>query len=364
MRARLLLPVALLALSACSCGERLVFFDDVEVYDGPLEEAPESLHVYASNARFTLRVRSADAFFAIDQHGGAVTSGSVVQLDDSEISEVIDGVIQIPLATRSAGTGTVGLLDAGGQLVGEREITVKDADSLEIAVTAPEREGFALPEVDVASVRVFSGGSAGFRTTLLADGEEIFGTHAVEGAAEDDRVSARPAGGCALEGCSSPRSAVVLSVPTGVSQATDVELSAGEASLTLTVVPTGIDEITSLAAEAIVDEEIVSGASFLPLHVLAGDEPVFGAPVAWRVDDVEVEGSGDTLRFAPAASDDSVAVASLGELEVTTTIEGGAADPSVTSITAACGQTGGGRAAMAPLWLLGIVLLGARSRHR
>lgn len=363
MRARRYFPLLLLGLSACSCGERLVFFDNVEPFDGPSEEAPESLHVYASDARVTLRVRSSDPFFDIEQHGGVFFSGSVSQQDEAT-DEVADGVLTIPIATGSAGSGTVGVFDPNGQIVGEREITVVDADAIQIAVTAPERDGFQLPAVDVEDVRLFSGGTAAFRTTLLADGEEIFGTHAVVASPADERITTRRAVACALEGCGPQRSAVALTVPEAVDQASDVELTAGEASLTLTVVPTPLADITALESEDVVQDGETATRRSLPLHVLAGEEPVFGAPVAWSVDGTALEDTGDVLTFGPGTAGDSEATAALGAHELTIAIEGGASEPAVTSITAACGQTANGRASLLPLGMLALVLLFRRRRWR
>lgn len=356
----LALSLVLLPLApGCACGE-LVFFDPFTPSAGPSTEQPESLHVYASDAVVPMSVRSTDG--SVELESLTITTSGELEIDGATEPLVANGVLSFVLNTKAAGSGTVALVDESGTTRAERELSVVDVDELSLSVTAPTQEGIQLPSVDPGKLRIFTGGNAGLRTTLLYEGEEVFGTHAVEVSSSDEEVSGRRARACSRQGCSAPRSAVVLSLGASATDDTQVTLSAGSASLTLTVVPTAEAALTSLKTSGPVanpDSEEQRVLSALPQ---VDGEPVFGAPVVWAVDGEELEERGDLLRFLAEEGSASV-TASLGGLSEPFTLDVAVTEPSVTSVTAVCGQALGGGSAAAPVLAL-LSLLGlARARR-
>lgn len=358
----LALSLALLPLApGCACGE-LVFFDPFTPFEGPAGEQPESLHVYASDALVPMKVRSTDANEDLEALS-VTTSGEVeLELEDGAEPSVANGVLSFVLKTKAAGSGTVALVDESGATRGERELSVVDVDEISLSVTAPTQEGIQLPSVDPGKLRIFTGGSAGLRTTLLHEGSEVFGTHAVEATSSDEQVSGRRASACSRQGCGAPRSAVVVSVAGSATDDTQVTLGAGSASLTLTVVPTAEAALTSLETAGPVEDPEADEQRVLSALPHAESEPVFGAPVVWSVDGEELEDRGDLLRFV-AADGSATVTASLGTLTKPFTLDVAVEEPRVTSVTATCRQTLGGGSAAVPVFALLLWLGFSRNRR-
>lgn len=350
--------ILLLLAQACSC-EELVFFDPFEVHEEPDSARPESLHVYASDAFVPLKVRSTR--WLADLESLTVTTSGEVELDPDSKPSVSFGILSFLLKTKAAGSGTVALVDESGAVQAERELSIVDVDEISLSVTAPAQQGIELPSVDPGKLRVFVGSSAGLRTSLFAEGEEVFGTHAVEVTASDSSVSGRRASACARQGCAASRSAVELRVSEDATDETQAVLSAGKASITVTVVPTAEADLTSLKTMGPVAEAEEAERQALAAVPHVEEEPVFGAPVVWSVDGEALETTGDLLRFDEGEGRSTV-TAALGSLEESFTLDVAVTNASVTSITATCGQAAGGKSAIAPVFALLLVLGVSRRR--
>lgn len=358
-----------LPLSGCICGEPLIV-DDIFVPVAPDERvAPGSLHTYASNAQVVLEVRSASSFLAIEDVT-VLASGADVVTIDAEAPPALDGdKLTVTLRTGSAGEGSIVFVrDGGNETLSERVIAVADADAIALDVTAPGAPGIALPEVDPDNVRIFAGSKAAFRTTLTRAGDELFGLDSVVRTSSNAAVTTRNGTGCAEGACDRPRNAVEIAVPESVTDDVAVTLTSGEATVVVNVVPTTIDDVTSVESSVRDTSDLADGdRTAVVALVNAGDEPVFGAPLTWAVDDVPVENeegdvvTGDAIELAFVAGADITVDAFLGERSIGVAVASDGSDVNVTSITAACSS--GGAAATWPMVLVLALLALARPRR-
>lgn len=362
MRPKLLVLLAAVSivvpsLEGCACSGNVAFIDPFEV---PAEDA-DSLHAYASHSRVPIRIRSIDFPHDIDELQPGIldaeaprTTATIENIDTED-----DDELRFELVTEGPGTLQLAAFVSGDEWY-QRELTIVDVDAIELAVTAPETPGIALPAVDPAGVRVFDGGTAAFRTSLFASGDEVFGLEAVTATPADPAVSTRSAVGCAPTTCLAVRAATEVTLSAAVDRPVDIELRAGSAAVTLAVVPTSEEDITEVVLERGTEE--ADGTGELVAHVVATDEAVLGAPVTWSVDGTPLEAEGvaargDVLQFE---TDEGVAtdvVAQIGERTATTSVVGTAF--SVSSITSACGANGMGT----PLALLAL-FVARRARRR
>lgn len=357
----LLLAASLSALpfSGCICGEALIV-DDIFV-PPDARTAPGTLHTYASNARVGFEIRSASAFLAIADVEVAVDGA--VTTDDDNVSTVDGDVLKLNVRTQEAGEGTL-LFTRNGEVLAERTVTVVDTDAIALSVTAPSGPGLDLPAVDLENTRIFAGGRAAFRTTLTSDGDEIFGLDAVTIEVTDATITSRNGVACAADGCGQARNAVELSLPTATTDAFTATFTSGSASIDLDVVPTTVAEVTAIESDVRETTDLVDGdLTGVVAQVLAGDEPVFGAPVLWAIDGAAVANddgdvvTGDALQLAFASNDTATVEARLGDRAFNVDVESNGEDAAVTSITAACGA-----GSIAPLWLA-LAALVARKRR-
>ncbi|HEY1099547.1 MAG TPA: hypothetical protein VGF99_11495, partial [Myxococcota bacterium] len=148
-------------------------------------------------------------------------------------------------------------------------------------------------------------------------------------------------------GCLASAMATQLSVADDATLETgvDVTLTAGSASFTMTVVPTNVDDVTQIE----LDEQTVDGTfgqredgdtTGVIARVSVGDEPLFGAPVEWRVADVVVEGRGDAIRYGYVDGETASVVASVAGATATMQAPTTAEDVEVSSVTGACSGIG------------------------
>lgn len=349
-----LLPTLLLSpLGGCSCGGDVILLDGFD----PDSDVEDVLHTYASGGKVNLEVVTVDGF-ELKQIAKPVIDGPAALDPDEEIERT--STLQFSIRTEEAGTVTVRLVDdAGNDVATPRELVVKDADTIELAVTAPSNAGIELPVVDPTGVHLFAGESAAFRTDLFADDEAIFAHEAV---VADSTLSFNryAIAACAEDTCDVDRAAMEFQAPFGGEPETGT-LTSGTASLPLTLIPVTAEEVTDLVLD---DGGDFDGKKSVLARVLKDTSPVFGAPVTWKVDDTfladeenpDFPFEGDVLQYKASTVVRSVD-AVLGETTVTIPVSG--VDFEVTSITFACGA---GPAAAAPLALL--VLLGLRRRRR
>ena len=331
------------ASSSCSCGDPLVVTDafaDPDELRG--SDPPESIHTYASNARVPWQVRSVDNFTDIADVEIVASDGLSIDEDPAVTNE--NGVLSASILTGDAGTGTVIFKKKGSDdILASRDITVVDVDDLTADITAPDTDGLDLPELDIARVRIAKGSSASFRINLFADGQPVYGLEAVDAVASDADVTTAQRTGCAEKGCSSSSMATQVSVADGLlDDDVDVVLSAGTASLTMTIVPTDVDDVTELVIDTPTDLGVEEGDDRgIVALVRVGSEPLFGAPVTWTVDGDAVEGSGDAARYKFVDGGDAAMVATLGDRTATVRVPTEASKVEISSITSACTQSGG-----------------------
>lgn len=342
---------------ACACGDAVVVYD---VFQPNTNPSTDALHTYASHAQVPLRARSLDIFRGIDDVIPAASDGLTLD-PDTKVERSGDGVLSFAVLTGDPGKGTLTFHDKGGGAVATRTLDVVDADTMALDVTAPATAGIELPTVALDKARIFSGGTAAFRTTLLAGGTEIVGLKAVTATPADASVTTRNGAGCAADTCSDVRNAVAIGVPAATTAPVDVALRAGTATASIHVVPTAAADVTDLVFDV---ANVVGGKGDVVAHVLAGTEPVFGAPVVWTVDDKVLDDkdgkaiAGDALQFdvAPPNSNPNFrpathdVTATLGDKTAATTVVGETF--TVTSITAACGSTSSTWATLMALALL------------
>lgn len=349
------------ASSSCSCGgDRIMVTDafatDEERADGDIE----STHRYASNSRIPWEVRSNDG--SLDIATVDVVASDGLSIDDDPALKVSSGVMSLSILTGDAGSGTVIFKDKDGTIISSRDITVAEVDEMKVDITAPDAQGIALPELDIERIRIATGRSAALRVELFADGEPVYGLESVDAVAADTAFTTTQRSGCSSTGCRAASMASEIKVPADAVDPTDVVLTAGTASLTVTVIPTSIDDVTSF----VLDEQTVSAdrkqddVTGIVALVSVGNEPLFGAPVAWTIDGTAVEGTGDTIRYGFVEGADATLVAKLGDNTATVQAPTNAAGIEVTSITSACTQSSG-----VPWWLgLGGAALLMRRRRR
>ncbi|HEY4219762.1 MAG TPA: hypothetical protein VGO62_00435 [Myxococcota bacterium] len=369
MRSIVLLAAALLLLttSSCSCGDPVVAFD---VFGADQDPPTDALHTYASHAQVPMKVKSTSWFASADDFKPPTASGSLSIDPDTEVTHK-SGVLSFALLTGDAGTGTLTINDANGSALTTRSLKVVDADAISFAVTAPKTSGVDLPDVDITKVRIDIGGTAAFRTTLHNGADEIVGLQATTSTPADASLSTRNGVGCASDTCAAVRNAYAVTVPATTADESDITVAAGDASATLHIVPTADADITDLVLD---QSDVVSGQGSIVGHVLAGAEPVFGAPVVWSVDGATLDNddgthkTGDVLQFSVAAPNSNknlkpeshdVSAAFAGQQGAATVL---AEKDSfgVTSITAACGAAPSSSAALFAL----LTLLRLRSRRR
>ena len=355
-RTLLLVVTAIAApFSGCLCGEALIV-DDIFIPPDD-RSAPGTLHTYASNAKVGLEVRSASPFLAIDEvtvlAGGA---GNAV-IDPDTPTELDGDKLKVTVLTQGAGEGLLAFT-RNDEVIAERALTIVDADDIALSVTASDTPGIDLPSIDPTSVRIFAGSKAAFRTTLSREGNEIFGLDSVVRTASDPEVTTRNGTGPAVDAGDQPRNAVEIAVPVTVTENVDVTLTSGNATVIVTVVPTTIDDVTAVVSSVRDNADLAEGdKTAVVALVSAGDEPVFGAPLTWAVDDVALEDeegtprTGDVLEVAFVAGGAITLDAFLGDRRIGVEMESDGSNPNVTSITSACGATGGGPLA-ATLFLL------------
>src|SRR5688572_24080130 len=101
MRSTSALPLIFLLTA---CGGEIVFFDRFEPLADTLDNAPESLHTYASDARLSMRIRSSGT--APDVSLLEVrTEGALSVNPDEEIDRDTSGYLGMSLLTEGAGDG-------------------------------------------------------------------------------------------------------------------------------------------------------------------------------------------------------------------------------------------------------------------
>jgi len=362
--AALCLVTPLLTAGCEACGQpTLVFRDKVEPHDGPLEDANESMHTYATDAQVAIDVLSFGPFVEISDLSPSV-SGDVILDDGVDISRTAN-MLSFALRTGGEEGGTLSIVDANGEVVDEREITVRAADRIELSLPVETRASWEAPEVDLASTRVFAGGKAAFRTRLTREGEEVHGLRSVVATPSDASVNTRQAIGCAPAGCNGQRAATEIQVPETATAPFDVVLTAGSATLTLVVVPTTADEISAFVVEELPEEDRDTDLNGNRTGIVvassqAAGAPVFGVPVAWTFDGTAQETTGDLVRFEvdPAGALLPLTGA-IGTRAASVSIRT-SAELQVSSITAACSAGGGGNA----LGALALALLALSRRRR
>ena len=349
--------VVIVALSGCSCGDVTLFDPFAPVGDDP---GADSLHAYASHARVPFRLRAAGL---LDVHDLVVPVATGAVSVATDVNLVVDptGMMSFTIVTADAGDGQVSFVDKHGNTITSRGLSVLDADELSLAVTAPATPGVVLPGVSLAGTRIFAGGHAAFRTTLQSNDNEVFGVSAVAARPADATFTTRSGTGCAPDTCDAVRNALEISVPDTAAAPVDVVLTAGSAEVTLTVVPTVDADITDVA---LVQADAVNKRGDAVLQVLAGTEPVLGAPVVWSVDGTELDDdqgkafTGDALQFDVANQAHAI-VAALGAHNANASVKG--TKFAVTSITAACGAA---PASTTPAAVLLVALAGVRGQRR
>lgn len=362
---RLASLLLLLAASSCSCAGSGVIVADAFAPRAGGAALEESLHPYASFAQVALLVRGATEL--VDAEQLSVIVDGAAALDDEVEVVRDDGALSFALKTRAAGEAELRFVDNDGGDIDARTLVVADVARFDLDVTTPAIPGIELPVVDPAALRIAKGGRAALRTTLFdADDDELFGTAAVAGEPADDAFGIRQTAGCAPSTCLAQRSAVEVSVPADAGDGpVEVLLTAGAASRTVSVLPTDVAAIDGLAGAA-QDADGLAAADRFVVYArpsVAGDV-VFGAPVAWTLDDAAIEGAGDVaaLTFAPGAT--KTLTATLGALTTSVDVatDDAPADVSITSVTAACASLTGDQAALAALALA--ALAGARRGRR
>jgi hypothetical protein len=361
LRAMLLLSAVL--APGCVCTGPVSVQDRFAVAASAEED---SLHTYASHARIALTVRAAredvdDYVPKVSDGSGFGAAGSATATIEN-IDEDDDDQLRFDLVTDGPGTVTIEADISGDQALFIRDLTIVDVDALTLAVTAPQWRGIELPAVDAGNVRIFAGGKAALRTTLLAAGTEVFGIAAVTATASDASVTTRQGIGCALDTCEAQRAATEIAVPAAAVAPVDVTLTAGSASIVLHVVPTPPDDVSDVVLE---QGDALNDKGVLVAHVLAGTDAVLGAPVTWAVDGEQLvndDGAlvGDTLQFDVGGEPRETVATLEGVTLVTTTIAG--QNHTVTSITAACGAAGSEPLATTAL-VLGLVAVRRRCRR-
>ena len=330
--------------SSCSCGDPLVVTD---AFAAPADleggEHPESIQRYATNSRVPWQVRSTGG---VDINDIEIVAADGLTIDDDPAVKIDGDVLSASILTGDAGTGTVIFKDKeSGEIIASRDVEVVEVDELEADITAPKTDGLDLPELDIARVRIATGRSAAFRVNLFADGQPVYGLESVDAVADDDQVTTSQRSGCAEEGCESSAMATLLTVGEGELLGggdVDVVLSAGSASLTLTVVPTDVDDVTEIVIDEPSNSDVEVGENTgVIVRVNVGDEPLFGAPVTWTVDGTAVEGSGDAASYKLGDGGDVTLNATLGDNTATVQVKTAPSDVQISSVTSACTQSGG-----------------------
>lgn len=366
-RRRLAVCSLLILVSATGCGAcgepTLVFRDKVEPHDGPLEDANESLHTYATDAQVPIDVLSFGPFVDISTLSPSISGDAI--LDDSVDVSRTPNVLSFAIRTGGEDGGTLSIVDENGDVVDERTITVRAADAIALSLPVEDRASWQAPEIDLAGTRVFAGGKAAFRTRLTREGEEVHGLRSVVATPSDATVGTRQAVACAPAGCNGQRAATEIQIPEATTTPFDVVLTAGTASLTLVVEPTVAAEISGFVVEELPAEDQDTDISGTRTGIVvasseAAGDPVYGVPVAWTFDGAEQETTGDLVRYEVDPAGEllpltgaigtraaSVSIRTAGELEVS-------------SITAACSAGGGGHALSA----LALALLALSRRRR
>lgn len=340
---------AVVALGGCDCGGALLISDS---FSGGV--ADDSLHTYASGGRVGFNAFPVDGF-DLDDISAIATDGSVAVDPDADFVKSGDHFV-FGLLTNDAGKGSFSLVDQNENVLATRDVEVKDADALVLDLTAPRTAGVDLPAVDVTRLRILAGERAAFRSSLFAGDDELFALDNVSATSAD--VGFRNGVGCAEDSCSQSRNAVEFSVPADATDPIDVALAASGAVLTVTVVPTAAADVTAVVLD---ESDEFEGGKNVVAKVSAGDEPVFGAPVRWSVDDdVLVDDdngvkTGDVLQFKPSSAEHAV-TASFAGTDVDIAVSG--EDFDVSAVTFACGA---GPASSLPLVLC---LLALRRRRR
>lgn len=360
-------------LSSCSCGPPEIFVVDNFSVDAPVD-APftDSLHSYAAGSKVTFDLVTANIgdlakTLGPTEVGGSFSLDTGCEEGDVDCDENDNSGSTVHVLVGDAGSGTITLVGEDGAPYGEvRTVDVKEVDDIVLAVTAPTAGGIEHPVV-ADSIRVFSdveGGSStqvAFRASLFAGGDEVFGLDVVSSSDADQTLSpGRPCLACADEGCSADRAAIEFSVPSSVTEPIDVDVKAGTAQLTVSLVPTPIADIT----DVVLDEgALLDAKQSVIADVVAGTEPVFGVPVIWSVDGADVKDdndvvqTGDALQYTPGSTSHDV-TATIGTFSADTAVSGDEFE--VTAITFACGAAPGAAAPVAAV----IALLLFRRRRR
>lgn len=341
--------VVVSSFSGCSCG-------DVIVLDGFDKDSAEAdvLHTYAVGGKVGFKVAPIDGF-DMDRTGDPTVEGAIALDDDVDVNGGGD-TLTFGVITKEVGDGTIVINDVDGNEIARRDVEVSDVDRIELAVTAPSSAGLELPAVDPTKIRIYAGSKAAFRASLFNGDDEVFATDAVTA----EGASIRPCTGCTDDTCEASRGAVEFNVGSGEPVA--VTLSAGSAAtLAVTLVPTEDADVTDVTID---QGDEFEGKKSLVARVLAGTEPVFGAPVVWNVDGADLADEdnadfpfeGDVLQFKSAATTHQV-IPKLGDRELPA-LPLQAQDFEVTAITFACG------AAPASCLPLVLCLLALRRRRR
>lgn len=325
---------------ACTCLGRVAVVDVFA--PRPADASADSLHVYATDARVPLQAR---AVGAVDVEGLSVVVEGAGALDEDAPPEADDGALTFTVQTGDEpGDVLVRFFGANGE-VDRRALEVVAPARMELSVTAAALDGVELPDVDEGGARIAQGGKAAFRALLFDDADdEVHGVGAVAAAPADDAIGARRTAGCAPTTCEAQRAAIELAVPAdGGLDDVAVELTAGDAVETIVVVPTPVGAIDALTVAAEDDDDAADGdRRAVYARPTSGGEVVFGAPVAWTLDDEALEGAGDLAVYTRGGDGAKTLRATVGgvdgDVEVAVTTDG-VDDVSVTSVTAACAQT-------------------------
>ncbi len=344
------------SLQGCACGA-------VRVTDGfgPANEQGDALHRYASSAKIRLSFESDD--LDVDTLRATV-SGNVRFLEAEGDSPAEDGRLPtLDLRTLDAGDASLTVLDASDTVIAEHALTIVDVDDVTFSVTAAVAPGLTLPAIDVANVRILRESRAAFRTTLLADGDEIFGFDAVT--AVSSLAAANTRNGIAGDSSGDfSRNAVEVSVPASAVDPFTVDVEAGSFVGALTVTPTAAADVTALTLVKADASGADNGDTIAVVALpVVGAAPVFGAPVLWSFDGANVvdddqPARGDSLSYQHQGGNTVDVVATFGDLSASTTVEGRAGTASVSSITFACG------ASNTPPLFMGLLALALLSRRR
>lgn len=366
MRKLILVVSATLALfSGCLC--QPPSYALVDNFSESGDGTTDQLHSYAAGSRVEFTVVKSlfdDAAFSV-AFGGAFAPCANCDDDDGGDDEQ-DTVFDVDVG--AAGVGTITITDDDGAVVGEvRELAVKDVDEVALAVTAPGAPDLELPSIDPDNLRIWTDPVAAtatkvaLRTSLFAGGEEVFGLNVVDATADAVGFSARRCVACAESSCDADRAGIEFAVSATVTDPVDVTVSVGAARLAVTLVPTDGAAVTDVVLD---QSGIVDGRQSLIAHVLAGTEPVFGVPVVWSVDGVDVKDAdgnavfGDALQYTSSTTTHGV-VARIGGLNADSVVSGD--EFSVSAITFACGAAPG---ATAPVVAVVGLLLLRRRRSR